>query len=137
MDDNDVSIGWFKKAENDLKNAEFVIKMINPPTDTICFHCQQTAEKYLKGYLAFFGKEIPKIHDLEELISLCENIDLSFSNLYEIAIELTDYAVVVRYPGIEYEIPIEDAEQSIEQAKKIKNFVLESIKDKETKEKDL
>ena len=136
MDDNEVSKGWFKKAENDLRNAEFVIKMSNPPTDTICFHSQQVAEKYLKGYLAFFGKEIPKIHDLEQLISLCENIDSRFSNLYEIALELTEYAVVVRYPGIDYEIPIDDAEESIEKAKKIKKFVLKFMKEKEIKDRD-
>ncbi len=36
---------WFKKAENDLINAENTIKMESPPTDTICFHAQQCAEK--------------------------------------------------------------------------------------------
>lgn len=25
----------------------------NPPTDTICFHAQQCAEKYLKAYLVY------------------------------------------------------------------------------------
>lgn len=128
MDDNDVAKGWFKKADNDLRNAEYVIKMNKPPTDTICFHCQQAAEKYLKGFLASFGKEIPKIHDLEELISLCETIDPSFSSLYVIGIELTDYAVVIRYPGLDYEIPIEDTEEAIEKAWKIKKFVFERIK---------
>jgi len=34
---------WFKKAENDLINAENTIKMEAPPTDTICFHAQQCA----------------------------------------------------------------------------------------------
>jgi HEPN domain-containing protein len=43
---------WFKKAENDLINAEHTMTMAEPPTDTVCFHAQQCAEKYLKGFLA-------------------------------------------------------------------------------------
>lgn len=39
----DVVRAWFKKAENDLINAENTIKMEKPPFDTICFHAQQCA----------------------------------------------------------------------------------------------
>jgi len=43
---------WIKKAENDLITAKdsLNIKPV-PPLDTICFHAQQCAEKYLKGFL--------------------------------------------------------------------------------------
>lgn len=41
---------WFRKAENDLITAENTMKMKNPPTDTICFHAQQCAEKYIEIY---------------------------------------------------------------------------------------
>ncbi|KCZ73175.1 hypothetical protein ANME2D_00235 [Candidatus Methanoperedens nitroreducens] len=75
MDNRDVARSWFKKGNNDLIVAEHVLIMQNPPTDTICFHSQQAAEKYLKGFLAFHGKETPKIHDLEEFISACKEID--------------------------------------------------------------
>lgn len=40
---------WFKKADNDLKNAKIVIEAEEPPTDTVCFHCQQTADKFRVG----------------------------------------------------------------------------------------
>ena len=39
---------WLIKADNDLKTAEFGLTANEPITDTICFHCQQAAEKYLK-----------------------------------------------------------------------------------------
>jgi len=42
---------WKQKAENDLRTAEIVLSSQDPPTDTICFHAQQCAEKYLKSYL--------------------------------------------------------------------------------------
>ena len=43
---------WFKKAENDLVNAEHTMTMTEPPTDTVCLHAQQCAEKYLKGFFS-------------------------------------------------------------------------------------
>lgn len=42
---------WIIKAENDLKTAKGEFSTKNPVTDTICFHCQQCVEKYLKAYL--------------------------------------------------------------------------------------
>lgn len=35
-----------------------------------CYHCQQSAEKYLKGYLVLYGKNPPRTHDLDELCKL-------------------------------------------------------------------
>jgi len=82
MDNRDVAKRWFKKGNNDLITAEYVLTMQKPPTDVVCFHSQQAAEKYLKGFLAFHGKETPKIHDLEELISICSEIDLDFEAFF-------------------------------------------------------
>lgn len=43
---------WVVKAENDLKNAAHTLKMGEAgPMDTVCFHAQQCAEKYLKASL--------------------------------------------------------------------------------------
>jgi len=125
MDNRDVAKGWFRKASNDRRNAEYVITMENPPTDTICFHCQQSAEKYFKGFLALFGKETPKTHDLEELISICASIDPAFASLRDMASELTDYAITVRYPVMGEEIPVEDAKDAIKKARAIERFVLD------------
>jgi HEPN domain-containing protein len=40
-----------QKAESDLANASLCLQA-NIALDTVCFHAQQTAEKYLKAYLA-------------------------------------------------------------------------------------
>ena len=51
--------GWVEKAEHDLRNAEYVLSMEHDcPTDTVCFHCQQCAEKYLKALLLSTMKKI-------------------------------------------------------------------------------
>jgi len=36
----------------DLGTAEYLQNMSPLPLEIICYHCQQSAEKYLKGYLA-------------------------------------------------------------------------------------
>ncbi len=39
---------WIRKAENDLITAVNSLRIRpKPPFDTICFHAQQCAEKYL------------------------------------------------------------------------------------------
>ena len=41
MKSDKLSVGrsWFKKAENDLTNAEHTMKMENPPSDTVYVTC--------------------------------------------------------------------------------------------------
>ncbi len=129
MDNKDVAKKWFNKANNDLITAEYLLTMQSPPTDAICFHSQEVAEKYLKGFLAFHGRETPKIHGLEELISICKEIDSKFTDFYDIASELSGYAVEVRYPlEIDYEITAEEALSAIKNANKIRDFILNKLK---------
>jgi HEPN domain-containing protein len=67
MDNKDVAKEWFKIAEADLYSAEFLQNMQSIPIEIICYHCQQSAEKYLKGFLALNGEEIKRTHDLVTL----------------------------------------------------------------------
>ena len=55
---------WLSKAMNDLLNADNNLKSEVVPFDTVCFHCQQAAEKLLKAYLVGNGQEYPFTHDL-------------------------------------------------------------------------
>ncbi len=119
---------WFRKAENDLTAARMIIQNEHPPTDTICFHCQQCAEKYLKGYLTFQNIQIERTHDLVKLNNSCRKIDDSFGELAEVCEILTGYAVEVRYPGDFYDYPLEDARQSVKFAETIRDFVLQKTK---------
>lgn len=54
---------WFDKAGQDFDDAEFLFKH-NRSFETIAFHIQQAAEKYLKGFLISKGQELEKTHDL-------------------------------------------------------------------------
>ncbi len=49
--DEQLAREWFGKAERDLLTADTMLGVSPAPTDVVCFHCQQAAEKYLKGFL--------------------------------------------------------------------------------------
>jgi HEPN domain-containing protein len=122
---------WFRKAENDLINAENTIKMESPPTDTICFHSQQCAEKYIKGFLTFHEIYFPKTHSIEYLVELCKQIVPKIDSELENVEILSSYGVEVRYPDeIYYDIPQEDAQEAIDLAKRVKSIVLKYLEGK-------
>jgi len=54
MDDakRDLVHAWLIKALNDLRTARAVGNLAEGPLDTAIYHCQQAAEKALKGFLA-------------------------------------------------------------------------------------
>ncbi len=64
MNDDRIHVArtWFAKAENDLAATRQIMLMEAPPTDTICFHAQQCAEKYLKGLLTYHSIDFPRTH---------------------------------------------------------------------------
>jgi len=92
----DLVRGWFLKGDSDLNAARLVTSGVGP-YDTACFHAQQAAEKYLKGFLASTGQPFPFTHNLEELELRCAAVrptpDLTGINLTI----LTPYAVQLRY----------------------------------------
>lgn len=114
---------WFRIGNNELEFAKLGFNGSGAFYPSICFMCQQTAEKYLKGFLLFSKKTYPKIHDLTELIKLCGKVDSDFLKFLGEADYLSQYYLVVRYP-IEYkEASRKEAKEAIEAAEKIINFI--------------
>ena len=119
---------WQIKANNDLKAGKDELITENPATDTVCFHMQQCAEKYLKSFLVFNGKEISKTHNIAFLLQQCIDIDSSFEELKNAGIALlTIYSVESRYPDDFYMPTIEEAQKAIDLAEKTKAFVISTI----------
>lgn len=120
---------WLMKAENDLQNVKnnFAAKEEDIPTDTVCFHCQQAGEKYLKGYLVFAGIKFPSTHSLADLVLLCSEKDSTFNEIMEKAESLTPFAVEIRYPDDFHAPTIEETKGVYETAKEIRDFVLVRI----------
>ena len=114
---------WQRFAAMDLESAEYLLKMHPVPIEIICYHCQQSAEKHLKGYLVLCGQNPPKIHDLDELCKLCIKLSDTFIKIADYCSDLTAYGVQSRYP-MEMMLEEKDMRQALNSAKKIRDFVL-------------
>ncbi len=107
---------WFQKAENDLLNVENNLKAETYPADTVCFHCQQAAEKYLKGFLAWQQMPFIKTHDLLALLQQVTQIAASAEKLSPDLHLLDQYSVEIRYPQEYGEMPDEEEVQAAVEA---------------------
>jgi HEPN domain-containing protein len=114
---------WIEKAEHDLRTAEHTLKLKkNCPFDTVCFHAQQCAEKYLKALLVARGIVFPKTHDLRAIIQLAPaEIELGLE--MDVLFTLTQYAVDARYPEEEEPITRQEAKQAVAVARQVREAV--------------
>ncbi len=118
MKNLDVANEWFKMAEIDFESAKFLLNMKPAPLEIICYHCQQCAEKYLKGFIVFNGGSTSKTHDLVILNKICKTYSDNFKEIENECLELTDYGVQIRYP-FHFEVEEHDAFKAIESTQKI------------------
>ena len=120
---------WFTKADRDLRAAEIMLKSDDPLPDMACYHAQQCAEKYLKGYLVTRKVPFKFVHELAYLVRLCMDADKDFESLLTPASELQDYATDVRYPPESEGFPTsEDGWAAVERAKTIRRFILSKVR---------
>jgi len=124
----EIILRWLRKAESDLKSARILLDARDVVTDTICFHCQQAIEKYLKAFLTSKNVRFERIHDLLTLLELCIQKDKDFEKLDKERIsELTFYAVDLRYPDEFYIPSIEEAKSALNIATEVKEFILQKL----------
>jgi HEPN domain-containing protein len=90
---------WVKKAEQDYALATLASRSKIPLHDGVCFHCQQCAEKNLKGFMEELGLAVPKIHDLEVLLTMLGPHHPTLQPLRRGLLFLSEFAVEPRYPG--------------------------------------
>lgn len=118
---------WLARGDDDLVLVKLILEKGTGSPNLACFHAQQAAEKYLKGYLAHHDKHVRKIHDLPKLLGGCMQIDSSFKELREDAQYLTQFYIESRYPDDFIMFQLEDAEKAYGAATRVKEFVLEKI----------
>jgi len=98
---NPLTVEWVQKAEGDFIVAQKMLRARKSPVyDAVCFHAQQCAEKYLKGFLQENFRDIPKTHKLLDLLKLCKEVDTSLELLLPDLLEVERFSVNVRYPGV-------------------------------------
>lgn len=98
---------WIRFATDGLEAAEYLLGMPARKLEIICYHCQQCAEKAMKGLYALNDMAIPRTHDFRVLVSGLQSF-FDFSNRYADFAFPQPFAVVVRYP---YEIELRPGDE--------------------------
>jgi HEPN domain-containing protein len=93
------TLSWFEKAHEDLRCAQIDLAAEPPAPEDALYHCQQAAEKALKGFLVWNDQPFPRTHDLGKLGIQAVELDLALEPLIDKVVEFTKYAWIFRYPG--------------------------------------
>ena len=113
---------WVEKAEGDWNAANQLNRVRKDPNyDSVCFHCQQSVEKYLKARLEEAGVNFPKTHDLIKLLGLAITVEPQWVALHPFIATLNPYAVGYRYPGLT--ATKADAKAAIKDCKEVRRVI--------------
>ena len=114
---------WIEKAEHDIRNAEHTLTLKkNCPFDTVCFHAQQCAEKYLKALLVSRSIDFPKTHDLRILMQLVPK-EVKLGLRMNEVLPLNRYTIEARYPGDWEPITRKEAKEALAIARMVRQAV--------------
>lgn len=125
------TIRWIEKADHDLGSAKIIYHHLPDYFDTIAFHCQQAAEKYIKAILFHREIEFERSHDLIYLLELLP-ADIAVSiEQYRKAVSLNGYSVQIRYPNKIVHMTKDELELAIGIAQEFRDFAIQIIGIKE------
>lgn len=127
MFNDSAALEWFEFAQTDLLSAQYLLDMQPTPYEVICYHCQQAAEKWLKGILVYHcagDVNVPRTHNLIFLNKQCYEINAAFSDLTTVCDRLNIYGSIHRYPG-NPQIEFSDMKQAVKDAEYIQKFLLD------------
>lgn len=122
--DHEFALEFLRKAEHDLGSARILLTGVDL-FDSVCFHCQQLAEKSIKAMLTHRSIRFKKTHDLDVLLSLLDDPD--FNSFRKYALILNSYAVDARYPGDYIEPEREEAVEALRMAIEIYDLVKQKL----------
>ena len=115
---------WLAKAEDDFRFAKIVLAEEKEYYDQICFHFQQSAEKYLKAFIIANNLGFEKTHDLPLLLQRCIRKDAAFNALQNSCGYLSAFYIQSRYP-MDWPVATtkDKALRALEAALNIRDFV--------------
>lgn len=119
---------WLNKAQNDLKVASFLLEGDLKDYESVGFHAQQAAEKFIKTFLVRHQIEFPKTHDIARLRRLVAQADSGLAEGMANADELTPYGVEFRYPGDLQPLSHDQAAHALRLAEQLRDLVMANLK---------
>ena len=90
---------WTAKADIDYRTAQRLLRDEDPIRESIAFHCQQAAEKYLKAFLVWRQVEFPKTHSIAQLLDVIASVAPALAASLADVVSLTPFGAEIRYPG--------------------------------------
>jgi HEPN domain-containing protein len=120
---------WLIKSQHDLLAAK---KLSGEPeiyADVAIYHCQQSAEKALKGFLILHDHNFPRTHDVRLLLQLAIGINPIFQQHQEASEILTPYATEFRYPSDVMQPTEGELQEAIEKAEGLFGVVVALLSD--------
>jgi HEPN domain-containing protein len=124
---NELVKNWLIKSQHDLLAA---LKLSSDPeiyADIAIYHCQQSAEKAIKGYLILRDQPFPRTHDVRLLLQLAIAVEPSLQVHQEASEILTPYATEFRYPSDVMQPTEEELTEALEKAEEIFKFVVDLL----------
>jgi HEPN domain-containing protein len=118
---------WLVKARADLGSARKLADGPDAYPDVAIYHCQQAAEKTIKGFLTFYGQRFEKVHNLPLLVAQAMKLRPEFGDLLDAAERLTPYATLFRYPGDILEPDPIELTQAMTDAEQFYAFIVEIL----------
>ena len=91
---------WLLRAQSNLDRARAGKIRETILYEDLCFDCQQAVEKYLKALLIAHDVESPHTHIIANLMETLEQNKIPVPDDIKSSVDLTEYAVHTRYPGL-------------------------------------
>ena len=103
------------------------MKYQDPMLRSVCFHCQQAVEKYIKGFIIYIDRDFSFTHDISRLLYELKQYesDLILDDISPD--QLTAYAVESRYPDTESIITLEKTKEAISIALEVRDRILQKV----------
>lgn len=114
---------WLAKARQDMRSAQ-ILHEHGGDHDTICYFCQQAAEKYLKGFLLKHTAVNPEGHNLVKLYKKALLYDRGLEKFAKDCAFLNTYDVETRYPQ---EDPLIVDENDVRECLRIANELMDHM----------
>ena len=111
-----LALRWLAVGTEDLRVARLCLDALEPARAASAYHCQQAAEKLVKGLLVLADVPFTKTHELERLGTLAAPAYPEYESLFEATYLLTSWAFEFRYPGPGADIPNDPEESELRQA---------------------
>ncbi|OQA59204.1 MAG: HEPN domain protein [Euryarchaeota archaeon ADurb.Bin294] len=123
MKNREIVKDWMTRAESNHYRARLGRVTEKILFEDLCYDCQQTAEKSLKGLLIALDIESPRTHNIGNLFRLLHNAGVFIPQPVLAGSALTEYAVNTRYPGDYDPVSEEDYENALLMAEEVFSWV--------------